>query len=144
MRTLARTLTLILIFPLLAAGAPPHRHWYTDWKNWALIAASLAPAGYATHEIHDCRMRNDLQHCPDGGYGPFRGRESIRWSLSLGMAAMSVYGREHFHGALLNDAPVAIWGGYNLGVGIADHRVPTYGRDAASRLVLTVPPARPR
>lgn len=129
MKKLAFVLLLAIAFPAHVYSEPRHR-WYKDWRNWALIGVSVAASGFATHEIHACRQRNDLIHCPDGGYGEFRAREELRLGTSLGMAALSVYGREHWkHGwknALINNSPVIAISGYNLAVGLSDRRVPTF------------------
>lgn len=131
---------LLLLLPTVASAEPRH-HWYKDPKNWMLIATSIAASAYATHEIHDCRMRNDLIHCPDGGYGEFRAREEIRLGGALGMAALSIYGREHWSGhwydKYVNDTPVILYSGYNVRVGIADHRVPTYPKVDTTRFRVT-------
>ena len=142
MRVLARLVVITLLVPLgvLAEPAAPRHHWYKDWKNWALIAGSVAASAYATHELHRCRSRTDLENCPEGGYGPFRAREFVRLDASLGMAALAVYGREHWHGAWINDAPVIAWAGYNVAVGVRDERVPARGLSPSR---LSIPQAQP-
>jgi len=105
--------------------------------TYVLFGASALASGFATREIHNCRSRNDLIHCPDGGYGEFDAREGVRFSVSLTTASLSVYGRQHWSGGftkqgwkteVINDLPVILWSGYNLRVGIVDHNVPTYPR----------------
>jgi hypothetical protein len=147
MRILARILPLALFVALPAcvcgqslSPAPPaaRHHWYRDRVNWAILAVAVGSSLYATHEIHACRQRNDLIHCPDGGYGEFRAREELRGGVSLGTAILSIYGREHWRGGwrneLLNDAPVAAWSGWNVAVGRSNQTTPTFPRyDAAWR-----------
>ncbi len=122
---------LLLMFPVITR-AGPHR-WYKDWRNWAVVAGSLATSVYASHEIHDCRARNDLIRCPDGGYGPFKAREELRGGISLGAAVLTIYGREHWPNGwkneLINDSPAALWSSWNLAVGLADQTTPTFPRN---------------
>lgn len=129
LQKLSKVLILSLILSTNLTAEPKH-HWYKDKKNWFLIGVAVASDFYATHEIANCRARNDIQHCPDGGYGPFKGREGIRYGTSAGMVILSIWAREHWHGGwkteLLNDAPVMLYSGYNFRVGISDHNVPTY------------------
>lgn len=100
--------------------------------TYVLFGVSVGASLFATHEIHDCRLRNDLPHCPDGGYGEFRAREELRGGVSLTMASLSVYGREHWTNGwrdeLINDSPAILWAGYNVKVGWSDHQVPNYPR----------------
>lgn len=128
---------LALCFLLLASTLDA-KPWYRDWRNWAIIGGSIAASSYATNQIHNCRARNDLIHCPDGGYGEFRARELVRLSTSVSVAALSVYGRQHWtHGwrnELINDAPATAWAGWNIAVGHSDQTTPTYPRYDAGRL----------
>jgi predicted alpha/beta-fold hydrolase len=105
-------------------------HWYKSKVNWLILGASVASSAYATHEIHSCRQRNDIIHCPDGGYGAFKAREELRLGVSLGTAMLTVYGREHWRNGwkneLMNDLPATSWASWNLAVGISDHNVPTF------------------
>jgi hypothetical protein len=115
-------------------NAEPRHHWYRDKKNWALLAVAVGSSLFATREISACRNRNDLIHCPDGGYGPYNGREyGARLGTSIFMAGLSIYGREHWRGAALNDAPVGLFSTWNIIVGVQNHRVPNYPREDASR-----------
>ncbi len=122
----------MLLLPSVAEARP--HHWYTDPKNIFIGAVALAADLYATHEIMDCRHRNDIVHCPDGGYGPVHGREyGVRLGTTITMLGLTIYGREHWtHGwtnELINDSPVILWSGYNVKVGISDRNVPTYPKE---------------
>lgn len=135
---------ILLIFALLipsALNAEPRHRWYRDKVNLALIAAAVGSSLFATHAIHDCRMRNDLIHCPDGGYGEFRAREELRGGVSLLSAGMTIYGREHWRrgwkNELINDFPVAAWSSWNLSVGRSDQTTPNFPRLDASKFKIT-------
>jgi len=129
---------LALIFLLAAStvNAKPH-HWYQSKMNWTLIGAAAGSTLFATKEIHDCRLRNDLIHCPDGGYGPFHAREGLRGGISIVTAAMTIYGREHWtqgwRNELINDSPVAVWSSWNVAVGLSDRSVANYPREDETR-----------
>jgi hypothetical protein len=129
----ALLLLISLTLQTAAANAEPRHHWYKDKTNWALLAVAVASSLYATHEIHNCRTRNDLIHCPDGGYGEFRAREELRGGTSIGLAFLSIYGREHWRNGwkdeLLNDMPTAAFSSWNVIVGRADQTTPTFPRN---------------
>lgn len=131
--TRAIALLAALVICSSAASAEPKHHWYKDKKTYVLLAVVVGSSLYRTRSISACRARNDLQHCPDGGYGPYRQRETIVWGTGAGMLALSIYGNEHWHGwknALINDAPVAVISGWNIGVGVSNQRTPTFKKSA--------------
>ena len=127
---------IILILALLVPGVAEAKPWYKDWTNYLRIGIAAGSSIYATREIHHCRQRNDLIHCPDGGYGAFKAREGIRFGASMGIAAVSVYGHGHWtHGwknALVNDLPVGAITGYNIRVGYVNQSRPTFPKEDLS------------
>jgi len=86
-----RLALLFLLLPGLAVAGPRKvvLHVLTDF---------VLPAGSsvaATHYIHTCRQQFGIGgHCPDGGYGEFKARESIRFGFSVGMGQLSHYWRK--------------------------------------------------
>lgn len=94
-----RLLLVFMLFPFVAqantydSDHPKKHHWYKDWKNWAILGASVGASLAATHEGQVCRSRVDIERC-SGRYGPFGGQESTRFGVSLGMGITSVYLRE--------------------------------------------------
>lgn len=138
MRKLALVLLVAMFIPASVYSEPRH-HWWKEKKTYVLAAVVVGAALYRTRSISACRARNNLQHCPDGGYGPYQEREAIAWGTGFGMLALSVYGNQHWRSgwknALINDAPVALISGWNVAVGVSNQRVPTYPKQDMLRLI---------
>lgn len=97
---LAILLTLGLTAPMQA------KPWYKDWKVLTVIGVSLAADAVATHEIHECRLREGVAFC-DGGYGEFAAREVVRAVSTAGEDAIAL-GMRHDGQAFKYWAPVAL------------------------------------
>jgi hypothetical protein len=104
-------LLLVLLLCASSTMAEP-RHWYTDKANLAVIGLSLASSLVASHEVHDCRQRAGIEHC-DGGYGPFKAREVVRFGFAGSMAALSIAAHRHRlpEWAIFAAAPIG-WNAY--------------------------------
>lgn len=126
-RIIAAALLLTLASSTMAQ---PNRPWYKDWKNWAMLAGSIAAAGYATHEKHLCRQRVGLDGCPMAGYGEFKAREAIQAGAAIGLASLSIWGHQQGY----KEWPIfgAGFAGFLVVQGARNQRtpVPAGGRDA--------------
>jgi hypothetical protein len=131
---------LILLLASVVNGEPRHR-WWKDKTNLVIIAVAAGSSLFRTHEIANCRGRNDIVHCPDGGYGPFHAREGLDGGITILTTGLTIYGREHWHHGwkdeLINDFPVAAWSSWNLAVGVSDRNVPNFPREDATRFRVT-------
>lgn len=86
-RLLALLLAITIIAP--AVSAEP---WYKDKKVWGMIGGSIGSSLMATYEAHKCREKFGPAPC-QGGYGEFKVREIARLTTSVGMDAISIWGR---------------------------------------------------
>lgn len=77
---------------LFLAPTSPAKPWYKDWRALTVVGISLGSSVAATHEAHACRQRFGPAPC-EGGYGEFAAREGLRFGMSAGMSALSLWGR---------------------------------------------------
>jgi hypothetical protein len=89
---MAAILALLLLAMAQGAAAQEHKPWYKDWQAWLVAGASIASSVAMTHEAHACRERFGPAPC-SGGYGEFKAREIVRGVTSIGMTAISLWGR---------------------------------------------------
>lgn len=133
-KNLIAALLLLTLTSSAIAGPKPagYRPWYKDWKNWAILGAAVGSSLYSTHEKTACRQRTDIERCPTGGYGEFRGREVLQGGLSVGLATLSIWG----HQKGIKEWPLfgAAATGWNISTGIRNHRVPAGDTDEETRL----------
>lgn len=80
---------LVLIMVLATAQISEAKPWYKSWKAWTVMGVSLGSSAAATHYSHTCRQQFGPAPC-QGGYGPFKAREGLRFGLSAGLTAISL------------------------------------------------------
>lgn len=86
-RLLALMLAAAIMTPVVSA-----KPWYKDAKVWTVIGLSVGSSITATYEIHKCREKFGPAPC-NGGYGEFKAREIARGATSVGLTAISLWGR---------------------------------------------------
>jgi hypothetical protein len=120
-RKLARCIIvfLLLLCPTMLS-AQPNKPWYKDKKVWFVIAHSVGSSIAATHEAHQCRLRFGPAPC-DGGYGEFRAREWVRFGSSIGLTALSLWGRHQ--DIKVWAAPSTAFSSYNTSVAVRQARI---------------------
>jgi hypothetical protein len=110
MRTLLSAALLLVTIP--EAQAKP---WFKEWRVWTAVGISIGSSIAATHAAHECRLRFGPAPC-DGGYGPFKAREGMRFVTAAGLSAVGVAGaRMGFKETM---APSLAFAGYNLRVAV--------------------------
>lgn len=83
--------TLALLAILTLAGNAEAKPRVADKKFWVMAGLAVASSIATTQSIHRCRQDHGIGPCIGGGYGEFRARETVRFSLTGGLVVASYF-----------------------------------------------------